>query len=248
MGCVGPRQKFADEEETLSHEAEALGFSRRHINEVDCIMRKYSNDETVNANQLKAITKALSLHLDNYETHGSINKFVAKLKLPGKEVYSAQKLLITGLLLSHGENTRKADALFEVVDREESGSIDSAKLGVLLDLWIDVVLDLGELGASHAQGLRLINYIGSCRDAKERWTTKLKAAFRTATIAKADFAREVLQLETGAFLNPSTFRQYLATDAQANPKVAVGIEAPVRKNLFANLKQKMGPPATPPPT
>lgn len=238
MGCVGARNRFSDEEETLAVEQAALGFSNHMITEVDCIIRKYSSGDVINANQLKAIQQHLELHLTNYETHKSIDAFMARLKRSGTETYFAQKLLVTGILLSEAEDSQRAKALYEVVDNEETGSIDMAKLSSLLTLWGETACDLGTLADGTPIDLRSKDYIGKCRQVLPRWIELLKKQLGTTTVTKDKFLETLLTIQNVIFLRVREFRYYLAEDAVKNP---VNITKQARSGAFASLRSGMKP-------
>lgn len=245
MGCIGSRHKFADEEETLAAEQAALGFSRHPLADVDCIVRKYSSDTTINVNQLKAIKQSLSLNLENYETHKSIGAFVAKLQKPGTTEYLSNKVLMTGILLAEAENTQRARALFEIVDKEETGSIDVGKLQNLLTVWIETTLDLGSLADTTPIGLRAKDYIAKCRQSIQRWIDNLKKQLGTTTIAKARFIEVLTTPQNAVFLNCGEFRKYLAEDALKNPQQATKNPKVSFTNLKANMRSNMASASSP---
>jgi Ca2+-binding EF-hand superfamily protein len=236
MGCIGTRPKFVEEDEQLTHKCQALGFSRHRIDIVDYALRKYSADGKVNANQLKAVSSALNLHLQNYDTHKTIDKFVASLQVSGQEVISADKLMVTGLLLAQGKLSDRAVALFEVVDREEAGSVDLGRLLHLLNLWIDAVVGMGVLGEDTDFNLRIADYCGKCRSSKDRWIATMKGLFPGDSVTKEAFVRETLKAEHGGFLEPASFRVYLANDAMKHP---VDTSQANTKNTFAALRLKL---------
>mmetsp|Transcript_7324 Transcript_7324/g.13549 ORF Transcript_7324/g.13549 Transcript_7324/m.13549 type:complete len:243 (+) Transcript_7324:215-943(+) len=234
MGCFNSKSQFSDEEEALVQETEALGFNKCSTAEVDLNIRKYSSEEKINRNQLKSLCSTLNLNLKNYDTHMNIEKFMDQLKLT-PDFYDAQRLLIIGILLSTGSDERKAQNLFQVMDRDETGSIDSSKSQVLLEKWIDCILNLGLL-VGDAQNHRSSQeksaaYINKCRQAKKRWLYSMKNSLGAGFVTRDTFIRCTTSFKGGVLIEPRSFRSYLAKDALENPenKRKVSLNVPLAK-------------------
>lgn len=219
MGCFGSKQQYADEEEAISLESEALGFSKCSVTEVDFAIRKYSCDGRINRNQMKSLTTALSLNLKNYDTHIYIDKLISSMELPGC-YYDVNPLLVIGIVLAEGSEARKAQSLFEIVDPKESGAMNSSKVQTLLNLWVDLILRLGVLAGdnqNHRSSIEQINcYIERCNQAKDHWIQTMKNALGSGFVPKDHFVRVCSTLKEGEFMKPGGLRMYLAKEALAS--------------------------------
>jgi Ca2+-binding EF-hand superfamily protein len=226
MGCFNTKHRFSDEEEALAIEAAALGFGRLSVNEVDISIRKYSSGSRMNRNQMKSFASVLDLALVNYDTHIYISRLIARLQLPQQQLYNAYALLVIGIMLSNGNAETKAKALFEVADKDETGTIDLPGLRALLNLWVSSALDLGLLvgdGQNHSSNeQRNKGYIDKCMRAKDRWVGMMEKLLGKGAVVKDCFIKVVSTVHEGHYLHPCSLRIYLASDELAKSDAAEG--------------------------
>jgi Ca2+-binding EF-hand superfamily protein len=225
MGCFNTKHKFSDEEQALEIESQALGFGRLSVNEVDISIRKYSAVSRMNRNQMKSLALVLGIALVNYDTHIYISRLIANLQLPQQQLFNANALLVIGIMLANGNAEAKARALFEVADKDETGTIDLSGLRTLLHLWVSSALDLGLLvgdGQNHSSDEeRIKGYIEKCMRAKDRWVSSMEKTLGEGAVLKEHFIKVASTVHEGHYFNPSSFRIYLASDELAQSDAVV---------------------------
>jgi Ca2+-binding EF-hand superfamily protein len=235
MGCLTV-QSLSEIEDILSAGAETMGFSSHSSEKVDYVIRKYSNDSTVNDRQLKAIENALQLHLTTEDVHQSTSKLLSSFRLAGQKAYSAYKLLITAILHASADHRAKASFLFEIIDTEHAGMVESEMLVDLLTLWVDVVITEGVFGIDSHLNYQISQYIKSCLTMKPRWIETIASKFQGATIDKEQFVKEIVQYKNGACLCPSSFRHFIVAEEESIRSAEV---MKISNANFSNLRQKL---------